>query len=113
MSRYNHHFANHFSGCLLLAHAHDPYRNRDVQLRQLPGEFDVVGVTDGTDAWIAPVAGDPFSVSVKRILEDLRAGKMPNPRQPLQRRERKQLQPPEPVQVTPPARARHQLIKHA
>jgi hypothetical protein len=43
----------------------------------LPGEFEIVGVSDGTDAWIAPVSGDPFSVSVKRILEDIRSGKMP------------------------------------
>ncbi len=77
MSKYNHHFKSHFAGCLKLADAYDPHRNRQVELRMLPGEFDVVGVTDGTDAWIAPVSGDPFSVSVKRILEDLRNGKMP------------------------------------
>lgn len=77
MSKYNHYFQSHFAGCLLLANAFDPHRNRQVELRMLPGEFEIVGVSDGTDAWIAPVSGDPFSVSVKRILENIRNGKMP------------------------------------
>ena len=82
MSRYNHHFQNHFSSCPLLAKAHDPYRNRDVELRMLPGEFDVVGVTDGTDAWVAPVAGDPFRVGVARLIDDVRHGRKPMPHKP-------------------------------
>lgn len=76
--RYNHHFASHFSSCVLLASAFDPHRNRQVQLRALPGEFSVVGVTDGVDAWIAPVAGDPFSVNIARIIEEFaRTGRVP------------------------------------
>lgn len=72
--RYNRHFENHFGSCVLLAKTHDPYRDRDVQLRLIPGEFDVVGVTDGTDAWVAPVSGDPFSLGISRIIESVRAG---------------------------------------
>jgi hypothetical protein len=90
VSRYNHHFANHFSSCVLLACARDPHRDRDVQLRLLPGEFDVVGVTDGVDSWVAPVAGDPFSVNIQRILADIREGKPHVPPLPRQR-ERKRL----------------------
>lgn len=82
MSRYNHHFQNHFSSCRLLAKAHDPYRQRNVELRMLPGEFDVVGVTDGTDAWVAPVAGDPFRVNIARLIEDVRNGRKPEIRKP-------------------------------
>lgn len=67
----------HFAGCRLLANAHDEHRNRAVQVFMLPGHFDHVGVTDGTDAWIAPVIADPFSVNVKRILDDIQAGKDP------------------------------------
>lgn len=82
MSRYNHHFQNHFSSCVLLARAFDPHRNRNVELRMLPGQFDVVGVTDGTDAWIAPVVSDPFRVNIARLIEDARNGKKPEIRKP-------------------------------
>lgn len=74
-NRFNTYMTSHFSGCRLLANAVDPYRNSQVKLYALPGEFDLVGVTDGTDAWMAPVSGDPFSVSVKRIMSDIREGK--------------------------------------
>lgn len=77
MARFNEYFKNHWDGCRLLAEARDNHRNRDVRIFMVPGEFDIVGVSDGTDAWVAPVAIDPFSVSVKRILEDIRAGKDP------------------------------------
>jgi hypothetical protein len=80
VSRYNQLLQTHFSSCLLLATARDKHRNRDVQLRMLPGEFEYVGVTDGTDSWIAPVAGDPFSVHIKRILDNVRQGSMPQQR---------------------------------
>lgn len=110
VSRFNGHFANHFSSCLLLARAHDPYRQREVQLRLLPGEFDYVGITDGTDAWIAPVAGDPFSVGIKRILDELRQGKMPTVPAALVRRERKQLVAPV-LEQAPVGRVRRQLLK--
>ncbi len=71
MNRWNHHFENHFGSCVLL----DNCRDRAVKLYALPGEFDLVGVTDGTDAWVAPVIADPFSVKVARLLGDLRAGR--------------------------------------
>ena len=67
MGKWNHHFANHFGSCMLLAKARDEHRNRDVEVRMLPGEFEVVGVTDGTDAWIAPVIADPFNVNIRGI----------------------------------------------
>lgn len=116
-NRFNHYFNTHFSSCVLLAHAHDPYRQRDVQLRLLPGEFDVVGVTDGTDAWVAPVVGDSFRVNIKRILDDIRAGK-PHVAEPMKRRERKQLMapPPEPPASEPSGgapRVRRQLTRPA
>jgi len=77
MSRYNHLMESHFGSCLLLASAHDHCRNRDVRLYKLPGEDKHVGVTDSTDCWIAPAVASLFSVNVVRILEDIRAGKMP------------------------------------
>ena len=79
MSRFNRFMEAHFAGCRLLAKARDNCRNRDVSIYQVPGEFETVGVSDGTDCWMAPVAADPFSVSVKRILDDLREGKSPAP----------------------------------
>jgi hypothetical protein len=68
---------SHFDGCRLLANAYDEHRNRAVRIFMMPGQFDVVGVSDGTDSWVAPVIADPFSVSVKRILDDIQAGKDP------------------------------------
>lgn len=78
--RYNHHLQNHFGSCLLLARAHDAHRGRDVQLRALPGEFDVVGVTDGTDAWLAPATCRPFGVDVAALLQRVRDGTHTAPR---------------------------------
>jgi len=68
---------SHFDSCRLLANAYDEHRNRSVRVFMMPGIFDVVGVSDGVDAWVAPVIIDPFSVSVKRILDDIQAGKDP------------------------------------
>lgn len=75
MSRWNQHMTSHFSSCRLLATSHDHCRQRNVRIYMLPGEFTVVGVSDGTDAWIAPVAADPFSVHVGRILQGIQEGK--------------------------------------
>ena len=77
MGKYNHHFKNNFGSCRLLARTRDEHRDREVTVHLLPGEWEHVGVSDGTDSWIAPVSADPFSVSVKRILADILAGKNP------------------------------------
>lgn len=79
MSKFNAYFMNDFVACRLLAYARDVYRNRDVRIYQVPGEWDFVGVTDGVDKWIAPISANPFSVNVGRLLEDIKAGK-PNPK---------------------------------
>ncbi|MNL05075.1 hypothetical protein D3C87_1256560 [compost metagenome] len=69
-----------FSSCMLLAYARDECRSRDVRLYLIPGHDDVVGVTDGVDAWIAPAVASIMSVNVRRIIDDLRAGKgVPKP----------------------------------
>lgn len=75
--RYNHHFQNHFGSCRLIVEGHDPHRNRPIQVRLIPGEFEVVGLTDGVDAWIAPVSTAPSDLfdKVRRIIEDVKAGK--------------------------------------
>lgn len=75
--RFNKFMQSHFAGCRLLAHARDTCRNRQVKVYALPGEFDVVGVSDGVDAWMAPVVADPFTVNVGRLLQQIREGKDP------------------------------------
>lgn len=78
MSRFNSYMNAHFRGCQVLAHAYDKCRQRDVSIHRIPGEWECVGVTDGTDAWIAPVIrGAQYfhSVDTWQILEDLRNGK--------------------------------------
>lgn len=71
MSKYNHYMNSHFSGCRKLADARDNVRMRDVRLFELPGNLDHVGVSDGVDAWIAPVIAEPFSVNCRKLLNDL------------------------------------------
>ena len=73
----NHHFVNHFGSCPDLAKAYDPYRERDVELRYMADQPEFIGVTDGTDCWVAPIAGDPFRVNIVRLVADHRAGKLP------------------------------------
>lgn len=77
---------NRFEGCLLLARSRDPYRDRDVRILMIPGEFEVVGINDGVDVWLAPVIANPFSVNVGRLLESVRAGTFRPPDDPNQRR---------------------------
>lgn len=75
MSLFNNYMGNHFSACRLVAYAHDNCRNRDVSLFMIPGQVEVCGVSDGVDAWIAPLAADPFSVDIQRLFADIYAGK--------------------------------------
>lgn len=77
MSKFNTYFNNDFSGCRLLAKAYDHCRDRNVNIYLVPGFDDCVGVSDGTDKWIAPVIADPFSVNVAQIIADIRDGKNP------------------------------------
>lgn len=74
MNRFNRYFANHFSGCQHLASTHDQNRNRNVKIYRVPGIADFVGITDGTDCWMAPVSHSLFRVDIKRLLDDMQAG---------------------------------------
>lgn len=74
MANYKYYFGNGFAGCRLLAETYDNHRSRKVRVFQVPGEWDTVGVTDGVDSWIAPVAADPFRVNVADLLKRIRAG---------------------------------------
>lgn len=77
---FNHYLNAHFkqSECILIARARDECRNRDVCLYALPDRFDVVGVTDGVDAWIAPAVPGPFygnaTADCADIMRRLKAG---------------------------------------
>lgn len=78
--KFNAFMLSHFktAGCRLIARAHDECRNRDVTLYALPGYWDVVGVSDGTDAWIAPASAGLFFKTATGdcadLLRRLRAG---------------------------------------
>lgn len=73
---YNHHLKTHFGSCRLLKVGRDPHRERDVKIHAIPGEFDVVGISDGTDSWIAPIATG-FLEDVRKALVQLQAGGNP------------------------------------
>lgn len=75
MSFFGDYVRSNFSACRHIADARDQHRERDVRIYMMPGEFDHVGVHDGTDSWIAPVIADPFSIDIKRTLQDIREGK--------------------------------------
>lgn len=74
MSDYKFHINTHFGHCVLIAKKRDEHRGRDVRMYHMPGNFEYVGIYDGTDAFIAPVAGFPFGLE-RRIFDDIRAGK--------------------------------------
>lgn len=74
MANFAHYFNSRFAGCRLLALTWDHCRHRDVKIYQVPGHMDCVGVSDGVDRWIAPVAPDLFSVDIQKLLRDLQEG---------------------------------------
>lgn len=77
MSRYNLLINTHFSSCRLLVEGHDPHRDRKVKVFMVPGDFSVVGLTDGVDSWIAPTSVAPSDLfdKVRRVLHDIQNGK--------------------------------------
>ncbi len=91
ISNFKYHMNNRFSGCLHIATTHDPYRGREVKVYMLPGDYEIVGVSDGVDVWVAPVAAEPFhnfGVRVRDLLQAVRAGTFTAPIQgnPVRRR---------------------------
>ena len=112
MPDYNHLINSHFSSCRLLANARDNHRNRDVRLYAIPGNFEFVGVTDGTDSWVAPTSINPFSANVQRLLEDMRAGKPIEVNQLPSKHERRKIVLTAPDSTPPQKRTRH-VIKIA
>lgn len=58
MSRFNTYMNTHFAGCRLLAEGFDACRNREARAFLIPGYFEDVGFTDGTDAWVVPLAAE-------------------------------------------------------
>lgn len=74
---FKYHITNHFKNCRLLAKTYDVYRQREVSVFMIPGTFDHVGVCDTTDAWVAPVAADPFQVNIREILGKIQSGEDP------------------------------------
>lgn len=75
MAGYKNHIGSKFGSCRLVAHAHDPHRNRPVKLYHIPGDFECVGIDDGTDCFVSPISIDPFASGIARIFADIRAGK--------------------------------------
>lgn len=113
--RFNQYMNAHFAGCRLLARARDECRNRDVSLFQVPGHWDVVGVTDGTDSWIAPTSAGPFfktaTGDVADIMRRLQAGEeLPPPPDAPRKRARLVLEDDAPP---PPRKPRQRIEEEA
>lgn len=77
MNRYNGYMGNHFRDLPLLVEGHDPHRDRKVLVKVIPGDFSIVGVTDGVDAWIAPLSVAPSALfdRVRAAMAAYREGK--------------------------------------
>lgn len=62
MGKFTPYLNDHFGslGCRLIARAFDKCRERRVSIFAIPGQSDAVGVSDGTDAWIAPATAGLF-----------------------------------------------------
>lgn len=89
MPNYKHYMNHGFAGCRLLAESYDPYRDRPVKLYLMPSIPDAVGVTDGTDSWIAPMVADIFRVNIVDIVRRIESGEdVPVVRSSLQKRAR-------------------------
>lgn len=71
---YKYYLNSQFAGCRLLAETYDEHRKRDVRVYMVPGQFDVVGVCDGTDSWVAPAIINPFSCDVLGMLKRIASG---------------------------------------
>lgn len=112
MSDFKYHIGNKFSSCKLIGKGIDPHRGRDVKLFHMPGDFQYVGVFDGTDAFIAPVNIDPYSAGIMRAFDDIRAGKeivvqeLAKPRVRVRQQRELPLGLPEPPQASPKPRDR-------
>ena len=92
MANWKHYISNGYAGCKLLAYAHDHCRDRDVRIYLIPGQYEAVGISDGVDSWIAPVAPDLFSVDVQKLIKALQAGEdIPKPVPPAARIKRVKL----------------------
>ena len=110
MSRFNHLMQDHFRTCQLLAKGHDEHRNRDVEIREIPGALDVFGISDGVDAWIAPknVISDLFE-RARKSLTAIYEGREPSIDAPARRKRRVLIEDDEPQTPTKKERARVDL----
>lgn len=72
--KYNRLFESHFQGCLRLAGYQDPHRKREVGVFMIPGDHSMVGISDGVDAWVAPVNTTVAGINLSELLEAVRAG---------------------------------------
>lgn len=91
MASWKPYIEQHFSSCKHIASSYDHCRQRDVKIFLVPGEFTHVGVSDGTDAWIAPVAADPFSVNIRTVISSVIDGTFKAPAVKGKQNERKRL----------------------
>lgn len=101
MSRYNILMQDHFRTCQLLARGHDEHRNRNVEIREIPGSLDVFGISDGVDAWVAPknVTSELFE-RARKSLTAIYEGREPVIDAPVRRKRRVLIEDDEP-QTTP------------
>lgn len=109
---YKHHLTSHWAGCRLLAETRDHCRKRDVRLYLIPGEFDHIGVTDGTDAWVAPAnVHSLFGVDVRVLLQRIRSGEDVKPVQSLVRARVRVQASPEVTSLTPSPTATRSRVR--
>lgn len=75
---WNYHLNHHFGSCRLLATGYDPHMKSEVRYYLLPGDFDNIGVTDGTNSHVVPIT--TISPSINRLqglIDEVRQGGNP------------------------------------
>lgn len=74
-TRFNEHMRSHFRDCRLIHEGFDPNRQREARYFALPGEFDLIGYSDGTDSFMIPAKNNPFlATQIHRALASILAG---------------------------------------
>ena len=76
-TRFNNLMSSHFNGCPFLCSAPDLGRNRTMRFYALPDEQSLVGMSDGTDAFIVPVVCRSWSFDIRTALKDIVEGRKP------------------------------------
>lgn len=68
---FNQYLNCHFRNCHEIAGTYSESYKRVVRIFYIPGYYDVVGISDGVDSWIANATASVCGINVRRILDSI------------------------------------------